>query len=221
MSSGRRSLKSVNRSGAWQRGPRSRKACSWVMFFVLGIGGFLTGAALIDSVSPTESYAAPTVPEPAPTPAERTSPVAVLAQGTEKGEEWSFRAYTAIGRDANTSGKSALCLEWKYASTSEADDFNCLVNDSGVFEGPVISYFSRVTQDPPESSFFGPVMRGTDRVDITLADETLIPAQVFRAPAELGSSEVFFAGFAPPHTDVVITGYDVAGEVIWSRALKE
>jgi hypothetical protein len=191
----------------------------------LTVAGFALGQATLGGASPDgpskEMQAAADEPEQsdARSQSEPTTETFAVASGTEAGEAWSLRAYRAEMTREGTDAQPALCLEWKYASTFENDDFNCFSDGTETVNGSLLSYFSRGPNGPPKSSFFGAVRNGTESVEVQLESGDVVDGQVFSV-AELAPSQTFAVGFAEPKNDVVIVGYDEQGEVLW-RQTKE
>lgn len=153
--------------------------------------------------------------EPSPTPPSPVSDVVTVASGTSAGAEWTLRAYLAVGRDENTLDRPELCVEWKFDSQVAIDDFNCLVNDTGNFEGPLLYQLAGAKGSPPKTAVFGPVPSTTEKVDLLLDDGSAVEVDTLTDDPDLKTK--FFVGFAPAGTDVAVKGFSATGALLFER----
>lgn len=188
------------------------------------LGAALVGAGFIGAQAFTgkprtksPAFVAPAAAEPeaSPSPPMATSSVVTVASGRKAGSDWSLRAYTAEGQDKNTSGLPMLCVEWKFASAVEGDDFNCVIDESGVFEGPLM--FQLMNDGIPTNAFFGPVPSATTRVELKLEDGSMQATDLFGSPDQLRTSNKFFVGFTTSDKNPLVIGFDDDGAVVFQR----
>lgn len=154
---------------------------------------------------------------PARVPPSPVSPETEIAVGTEGGEPWSLRAYTAeVGAEATP----ALCVGWAFPAQAPAD-FNCYVGVQDTLAGndALVIYDSNYGEpgDPGMSAVLGLSPSTTGSVDIRLVGGGSSLAQIYAAPDSLGVNGDFFVGFFPASASVTVAASDGKGAPLWER----